>query len=147
MIALDAEGRILLQEFRRDDGTTMWITPGGGLDPDESYEEAAVRELSEEVGHDGAELGPCVWTRTHEFTFRGTPYRQHERFFVARTGAFEPVHDGWEPVEHEIIVGHKWWSLDEIRASTALFAPRRIAELLVPLLEGNPPDSPIDAGP
>ena len=42
----DEEGRILL--LRRNDG--LWSVPGGGLDPGERLDQAAVREVREETG-------------------------------------------------------------------------------------------------
>ena len=33
-------------------GETIWTFPGGGIEPDESPEEAAIREVKEEVGLD-----------------------------------------------------------------------------------------------
>jgi 8-oxo-dGTP pyrophosphatase MutT (NUDIX family) len=42
----DSEGRILL--LRRADG--LWSVPGGGLEPGERLDQAAVREVREETG-------------------------------------------------------------------------------------------------
>jgi len=146
VVLLDPTGRILLQEFRVDAERTLWITPGGGLSPGETHAEAAIRELREEVGYT-AELGPCIWTRLSEFSFRGIRYRQSERFFLARAEHFEPDHSGWDPVEVEIILGHRWWDLAEIEAANGrAFAPRRLAELLRPLIAGVVPTEPVDAG-
>jgi 8-oxo-dGTP pyrophosphatase MutT (NUDIX family) len=146
VVLLEPEGRVLLQEFRTDAGGSLWITPGGGLSPGETHEAAAIRELREEVGHT-TELGPCIWTRVNEFSFRGSRYRQRERFFLARAERFEPDHSGWEPAEVEIVIGHRWWSLAEIEnADGTAFAPRRLAELLRPLIDGVVPSEPVDAG-
>ena len=50
-IIQDEAGRVLLQR-RSDDG--LWGCPGGGLEPGETFEEAARRELNEETGLDCA---------------------------------------------------------------------------------------------
>jgi 8-oxo-dGTP pyrophosphatase MutT (NUDIX family) len=47
VIVLDAERRVLLQQ-RKDDG--RWSTPGGSMEPGESFEQTAQRELFEETG-------------------------------------------------------------------------------------------------
>ncbi|UWX65423.1 NUDIX domain-containing protein [Deinococcus rubellus] len=48
-VVQDETGRVLLQR-RGDDG--LWGLPGGGLEPGETFEEAARRELNEETGLD-----------------------------------------------------------------------------------------------
>ncbi len=49
VLIVDAAGRVLLQR-RSDDG--LWGLPGGALEPGESLEEAARREIREETGLD-----------------------------------------------------------------------------------------------
>lgn len=65
LILLDTESRVLL--FRIEDATvfradelpaeTYWITPGGSLESGEDHAAAALRELWEETGMTGIELG------------------------------------------------------------------------------------------
>ncbi len=120
----------------------FWMTPGGGLEGGESFEAAARRELFEETGFSLA-LGPCVWTRRHMFEWRRKRIDQYERFFVA------PGAEGAEPApmdQDRHVVGHRWWSLDEILASTALFSPRWLGDLLPAILRGEYPEFPIDCG-
>ena len=137
---------MLLQQVEGLGEGRVWITPGGGVEPGESHEEAAIREIREEAGH-VAELGPCIWTRTHEFDFRGVRYRQRERFFLARCRPFEVDSRGLDELELEVVKGYRWWTWDEIRSATdTVFAPRSLALLLEPVLAGAPPDPPIDAG-
>jgi 8-oxo-dGTP pyrophosphatase MutT (NUDIX family) len=62
----------------------VWITPGGALEPGETAEQVALRELQEETGIESVELSPCVWTRVHRFEWGGKRYEQRERFLVAR---------------------------------------------------------------
>lgn len=149
IVLLDPEDRILLQQIRADENhaRTTWITPGGALDPGETHREAALRELREEVGQAAVALGPCVWVREHEFEFRGTRYRQRERFFLARTDSSAIDTSGLEPIEVEIVLGHRWWKLHEIEgARETVFAPRLMALFLAPLIERRIPERPIDVG-
>jgi len=148
ILLIDPAGWVLLLEVQATGiAGTVWIAPGGGLEPNETHEEAALRELREELGHAGGQLGPCVWTRKHEFDFRGTHYRQSERFFLARSEPFEVDTSGMDDVELELVHGHRWWSVSEIEAaSSAAFAPRSLARHLRPLVEGVTPEEPIDVG-
>jgi 8-oxo-dGTP pyrophosphatase MutT (NUDIX family) len=51
----DEEGRILL--LQRGDGDNLWGFPGGAIEPGERADEAAAREVREEIG---LEVGPVA---------------------------------------------------------------------------------------
>ena len=149
VLLLDPEDRILLQQIRPDqrESRTLWITPGGGLAPGETHRQAALRELREEVGQEIAELGPCVWVRNHEFEFRGTRYRQRERFFLARTASSAVDSSRQNAVEVDIVLGYRWWKLNEIQGEGETeFVPRLLSQYLAPLIEGRIPERPINVG-
>jgi 8-oxo-dGTP pyrophosphatase MutT (NUDIX family) len=86
----------------------FWLTPGGGLGRGETFEAGALRELWEETGISGVELGPCVWTRTQVFPWDDKVYKQQERYFVVRVDEVEVHGDNWTEVEREVLVEHRW---------------------------------------
>ncbi|MGI8549624.1 MAG: hypothetical protein ACR2PL_02340, partial [Dehalococcoidia bacterium] len=67
-------------------------------------------------------------------------------YYVVRVTA-QAIHNrNWEPDEHRFLVGHHWWSLDEISRSDEIFVPRRLGELLPPILTCHYPSEPIEVG-
>lgn len=59
-IVYQPNGKLLLC---RHEGVDMWVLPGGGVDPGESFHEAAARELAEEAGVEVSYDGLAVATR------------------------------------------------------------------------------------
>ncbi|CAO0828603.1 hypothetical protein SMICM17S_05170 [Streptomyces microflavus] len=72
---LDPEDRILLLHGHEPDDPAddWWFTPGGGVEGDETREQAALRELAEETGITEVELGPVLWQRQVLLPLRGPP--------------------------------------------------------------------------
>ncbi len=141
VLLLDHRDRLFLLQAEDGSGNKWWVTPGGGLIDGESFEAAAQRELLEETGL-LLSIGRWVWTRRHIYTWEGQRYDQYERFYLART-ADERVAP---TTTDSYVVGHRWWSLNEIEQSDEQFAPRRLAQLLAPILRGEYPEPAIDCG-
>jgi len=144
VLLLDDADRVLLVRFW-DGDRSWWCTPGGGIEPGETDEAAAVREIGEELGHEAIELGPCIWHRRHIGTFRGRPFAQSERIYLGRVAAFEPRPSPEALREHgpdDI----RWWTLNELAEATDDFAPRRLPTLARDVAKAGPPDRPVDVG-
>ncbi len=98
---------------------SFWFTPGGGLEHDESYRAAAVRELAEETGYvlEEHEISGPVWRRTAVFDFASMPYVQHEEIYVARLADAErrpQVDAAHTEQEVEALDEVAWLSRDEL---------------------------------
>jgi double-stranded uracil-DNA glycosylase len=139
-LVVAADERTLLTRFEFRHGS-VWASPGGGVEPGESDDEALRRELHEELGLRDAELGPLLWTRTHWFADMADWGGQTERHYLVRTPGFEPAPELDPPAED--IEEFRWFAADELDAITT--APRRLALLLRELLERGPGE-PFDAG-
>jgi len=148
VLVIDRLDRLLLLDgiVPNRERTRLWCLPGGALRPDETFEEAALRELLEETGIAGVALGPCVWRREHVMEMFQKWYVADERYFLVRVAEAEIDGAGRDPVEADLILGHRWWTAAEIAASRETFVPRRLGELLPPLLRGEIPREPVAVG-
>jgi ADP-ribose pyrophosphatase YjhB (NUDIX family) len=146
-VLLDPFERTLLVEFSFPE-RTVWACPGGGIEPGESDEQAIRRELAEEVGLVGFELGPCIWVREHLIPLFDDRWDgQAERFYLVRCEAFEPRPQlSTDELAREFVTDLRWWTRDELGRAGELFAPRRLPTLLRRLHEGEIGGEPIDAG-
>lgn len=59
----DSDGRVLLVERGSGEGAGLWSVPGGKVEPGESLEAAAAREVHEETGF-VVEVGDELWSVT-----------------------------------------------------------------------------------
>jgi len=137
LLVLDDDDRLLLMLTAAPDSSRVarWITPGGGVDPGESHEEAAIRELHEETGQVVAEVGPVVRVDDFEVAWDDADHTHgHAEFFVVRLPHFEVVDDDWTDEERVDITDARWFSLEELEATTDLVEPvdlaRTVAEVL-----------------
>lgn len=85
-IVYRSSGELLLV---RHDGVDLWVVPGGGVDSDESFAEAARRELDEEAGIDVSYDGLAM-VSTVEIETRGYRTRGVLPIFAARAESVEP---------------------------------------------------------
>jgi len=134
VLLIDNAGRTLL--FHGGDlarpGEGWWVTPGGGLDAEESHAEAAARELFEETGLRvaPADLGEPIFEEVTEFSHNDQAYRQAQQFFLLRVPEWQVDTAGFDADERLTIDEHRWWSAAEIDATDEPIYPRGLADLL-----------------
>ena len=151
MVLLDDSGRVLLLKIEGSSWINLddpdvgpcWIAPGGGVDDGEAYEAAVRRECWEETGIDTA-AGPCVWTTEVRLSTPHGVSLLPMRFYLARVAGSVFSLDHLRDVEERAMSrDHRWWTVEEIRASKERFAPRGVAERLAPIVNGTVPSTPI----
>jgi TDG/mug DNA glycosylase family protein len=126
-LVLDDDDRILLVQYRRPVGDdTWWGTPGGGVDPGETHEEAIRRELREEIGLHEFELGPRLYEHVGEFPWQRVLYRQRNTTYLVRVHSHEP--HATIDLDAEGVAGVRWWTPAELSASGERFAPSDLPE-------------------
>jgi 8-oxo-dGTP pyrophosphatase MutT (NUDIX family) len=139
VIVVDDEGCVLLVRVvdNLDDKPPLWITPGGGLEGDESLPEAAARELREETGLTvtPGRLGRPLAVSRGEWVHRGTPLRSEDWYFGLRTPRFVPTIDGYTDLEQEVHEGWRWWTPAELEAPSEVVIPRDLHEVVGLILQ------------
>ena len=86
VVLLDEAKRIFLMhgsDPMRPEKGTWWEIPGGGIEPGETSQEAAARELYEECGFRDVKVGPCIWTQYVEFDFAMYHFKSDESIHIA----------------------------------------------------------------
>jgi ADP-ribose pyrophosphatase YjhB (NUDIX family) len=122
---LDGNARVLLLQHAGSEGRPFWATPGGGVEPGETFEHAALRECREDLGldMDPEQLRPG-WTGTARFDLAGEPVGQEERFYVLHVDALELGSACSETHRQEGILQSRWWTISELAATRECVFPR-----------------------
>ena len=150
-LVLDHDDHVLMVRLDFTNGT-WWVLPGGGIEPGEDEIVALHRELDEEVGLRGAEIGAHVWRRTHLFAMTDTAGvawdGQRENVYLVRTARFTPAPAmTTEELRGENLTAHRWWSLAEIESHDEPginFAPRGFSDILRTVITDGAPAAPFD---
>jgi 8-oxo-dGTP pyrophosphatase MutT (NUDIX family) len=147
VLLIEPGGALLLFQCRtsRDAIETIWVTPGGGMRPGESPAEGAARELAEETGVQLSPqaMGPAVARASGEWSADGQVYYGRDTYFCIRMPRIEVDTGGQEDLERSLIIGHRWWTADEMAATDERIVPPGLAGLLRSLLADGPPAEPI----
>lgn len=133
VILMDGRGAALLFFTAAPDTTRFarWITPGGGVDPGETHEQAAIRELFEETGLVVDSVGEPVWSLDFDVAWDDADHdRGHAEYFVVRCERFDPVSTNWTESEHVDMTRHGWFTADELLRSGEPFEPYDLPRLL-----------------
>ncbi|MFO6445584.1 NUDIX hydrolase [Erythrobacter sp. NE805] len=130
IIVLDAEERALMFRFDVPGRAPFWVTAGGECESDESFADAARRELFEETGIT-ADPGPEILRMTPEFvTVEGEPVQADERFFLVRVAEARVDTAGHTALEQRVMTQHRWFTLAELASWPEAVFPANLAAII-----------------
>ena len=134
LIVLDPAGRALMFRYDVPGRDPFWVTAGGEVDPGESFEDAARRELREETGII-ADPGLQVARMTPEFvTVQGEPVQADERFFLIRVAEARVDTAGHTETEQALMTQHRWFTLEELEGWPEAVYPANLAAMIRSLI-------------
>lgn len=96
------------------DSYGRWTWPKGKLDPGESPQEAAFREVSEEVGLTSVRILGKAGESKYFYRFKGTLISKMVHFFVMETGSEEEIR-----IQPGEIQGAEWFFPQDALAAVA----------------------------
>lgn len=118
------EGRVLLIQMRNLKGEKVWTFPKGHIDPGETAEQAAVREVLEETGWQcGITSELC--TARYSFTRNGEPVSKDVRWFLMRRTGGDGV-----PSTPDEVLDLRWEPLAEAAKTLVYPSDLEILKLL-----------------
>jgi 8-oxo-dGTP pyrophosphatase MutT (NUDIX family) len=108
-----------------------WFSIGGGVDPGESLEHAAAREMFEETGIriSPDDLGDPVAREDIEFDWSIWHLVQDQTFFALRMEPADVHFGGLEPLEKAAIDKADWWAPDALDADGSA-ANERLTDIM-----------------
>lgn len=140
-ILINPEEEVLLMRIRPREGVLVWITPGGGLEPEETCGAGLRRELGEELGLDDFAIGPVLWRRQHTFQSAEKRICQYEQYYAVHVQRFVPrISDAVEAVSLDRF---RWWPLTELKCTDELLSPISLARIVADYLVQGPPGEPL----
>ncbi|WED29549.1 NUDIX domain-containing protein [Vibrio sp. DW001] len=122
MVAICCKDEVLIATRARNPGLGMWDFPGGFVDPDETLEQAILRELYEELDLE-LDLGDAIYVSSNPNTYpyKEITYKTCDTFFVVELDekpAMTPQDD---------VAGINWIAITDVDLNNFAFESTKTA--------------------
>ena len=94
----------------------------------------------------GVEPGPWVALCEPVLSWAGETIRAHDRFYLTRVDRTDVSLANLSEAERGVYRNHRWWAVDELRASGERVVPPGLVDLLARIVAGDVPDAPVRLG-
>ncbi|OZG50854.1 NUDIX hydrolase [Bombiscardovia coagulans] len=109
-----------------------WITVGGGVQPGESFEFAAVREIKEETGvtvQQQTLRENFIGVRQATHIYRNREAQHFEQYYYVTVALNTPDIASFTDEEKQVIKEIRWWTKEELVRTTDTIWPSNLLDL------------------
>lgn len=129
IVALTAEGKVLfVRQYRKACQDELWELPAGKLDPDETPEIAAIRELAEETGYRAENLRQLL-------SFYSSPGFSTEKVHLFLAEELRPIQQDLDEDEFLSVHQFSWEEIRKMLKAGQLIDAKTITGLLLVMAE------------
>lgn len=124
---------------------SFWTLVGGGIETNESLEEAAIREIYEETGmrFTQSDLGPVVWYGSLDLLWNRQRVRIEQTYLVVKTKTNNVHLKNLVQTEKEVVQELRWFSVKDLQSCKEVIYPVTLIDHIEDILLGKYPIRPL----